>query len=116
MSLAKKMFIKPGMTVRAVNLPDDVNLDDVPVDTELAAADVTLWFVVDSAQVEADAAELLRLWQAGEVFWLLYPKKPHLGTDLGRDKVHAMMAAKGMRGSRQVGIDDLWSCLYFKAK
>lgn len=56
------------------------------------------------------------MWEDRAVFWLFYPKKPHLGTDLGRDRVSAVMNANGMKGTRQVGIDDLWSCLYFKAK
>lgn len=116
MTLAKKMFVNPGTTVRAVHLPDDVDLDDVVVTPDPESWDVTLWFVTDAAHLEAGLPELQQMWDTRDVFWLFYPKKPHLGTDLGRDRVFAMMAAHGMRGSRQVGIDDLWSCMYFKAK
>ncbi len=116
MSLAKKMFVKPQMIVRAVHLPADVNLDDVTIATDPTSWDVTLWFVASSQQLQRDLAELQAMWDNREVFWLFYPKRPHLDTDLGRDKVWALLNSGGIRGSRQVGIDDLWSCLYCKAK
>lgn len=116
MGLAAKMYVKDSMTVRAVHLPDDVDLDDIQVLTEPAEWDVTFWFVTDSAQLESDREALQDLWRGGRTFWVFYPKSGHRGTDLGRDRVFALMNEAGMRGSRQVGIDDRWSCLYYKPK
>ena len=116
MGLAAKMYIKAGMAVRAVHLPDDVDLSDVNVAADPVEWDVTLWFVANGEQLTADLSALTEMWQEGKTFWLIYPKNGHLDTDLGRDKVFAMMNQAGMRGSRQVGIDEHWSCLYFKPK
>ena len=117
MTLAAKMFIKPETTVAAINLPSDVNLDDIVVgDGPADDADVVLWFVENSEALAAQIPLMKPRWDAQKIFWVFYPKKPHLGTDLGRDATWKQMGAARMRGTRQVGIDDLWSCMYFVNK
>lgn len=117
MALAKKMYLKDTTKVAAVNLPGDVELDDVTVNvTNASDADVVLWFVKDSGQLAQDFAALEQLHQQGTTFWLFYPKKPHLDTDLNRDLTWQTMLGRGLKGTRQVGIDDLWSCIYYKAQ
>jgi hypothetical protein len=37
-----------------------------------------------------------------------------LQTDLSRDNTWKLMKQRGMQGTRQVGIDARWSCMYFK--
>lgn len=66
MGLAAKMYVKDSMTVRAVHLPDDVDLDDIQVLTEPAEWDVTFWFVTDSAQLESDREALQDLWRGSQ--------------------------------------------------
>jgi len=126
MSLAAKMFVKSGLFVPCVNLAEDVDLDDIQfVATDLKTArDMVLdgrapqffVFVTNSSQLKTLTEELVECWNRKATFWLFYPKKPHLGTDLGRDSTYLIMKQSGMSGTRQVGVDQLWSCLYFKAK
>lgn len=125
-SLAKKMFIPEGVLVPCVALPVEVNLDDIhPWAASMDSArqmvlegksPALFVFVEDSHQLNKLVPELVTLWSEKLTFWLFYPKKPHLNTDLGRDSLFLQMKQAGMSGTRQVGIDDLWSCLYFKAK
>lgn len=124
MSLSKKMFLAVGIQVPCVNLPADVNLDDIhPWAASLSSAAelvsegksaALLYFVENSAELEAATLDLAKLWESKVTFWVFYPKKPHLGTDLSRDVTWKIMKKAGMAGTRQVGIDDKWSCLYFK--
>jgi hypothetical protein len=73
-------------------------------------------FVENSTKLTKQLPKLKQLWDQRITFWLFYPKSPHLQTDLGRDKTWEIMKRQGMSGTRQVGIDQLWSCLYFKNK
>lgn len=126
MSLAKKMFIENSTLVPCVGLPTEVDLGDIhPWSASLAAARAMVSegkspsffvFVENQAQLEDLTPDLFECWGAKQTFWLFYPKKPHLNTDLGRDKTFEIMKKAGMSGTRQVGVDSLWSCLYFKAK
>lgn len=126
MSLAKKMFIEGPVLVPCVGLPVDVDLGDIhPWSGSLKAAKAMVSegkspsmfvFVESQSQLESLTVELLECWNQKLTFWLFYPKKPHLNTDLGRDKTYEVMKKAGMSGTRQVGVDSLWSCLYFKAK
>ena len=112
--------------VPCVGLPVDVNLDDVhPWSGSLRNARQMVQegkspsmfvFVENSKQLEQLTDDLYQLWEQKVTFWLFYPKKPHLNTDLGRDGLYKQMKLAGMSGTRQVGIDDKWSCLYYKAK
>jgi hypothetical protein len=97
MALAKKMYVPAGTQVPCVNLVADVELDDIHP-----------W------AASFDAARLSKLWNQKISFWVFYPKAPHLKTDLNRDKTWQLMLKAGMKGTRQVGIDELWSCMYFK--
>ena len=123
-SLSKKMFLADGIQVPCVNLPADVDLGDIhPWAASLEAAaelvaegksSALLCFVENSAQLEKAAVGLKKLWDRKLTFWVFYPKKPHLRTDLSRDLTWKIMRQAGMQGTRQVGIDQNWSCLYFK--
>jgi hypothetical protein len=124
MALAKKMFIPWGTQVPCVNLVADVELDDIhpwAASFDSAAkmvldgkAPSMFVFVETSSQLNKALPKLSKFWAQRITFWVFYPKAPHLMTDLSRDKTWELMAKAGMKGTRQVGIDSLWSCLYFK--
>ncbi len=125
-SLSKKMFIPLGTMVPCVGLPVEVDLGDIhPWSGSLKNAKQMVIegkspslfvFVENSAELSRLASDLKQMWDEKVTFWLFYPKKPHLNTDLGRDSTDQQMKLFGMSGSRQVGVDSLWSCLYYKAK
>lgn len=124
MSLAKKMFVPAAVQIPCVNLPFDVALDDVvpwASDFKTASAMVKdgkvpalFVFVDDSKQLKNYLSDLTKLWEQKLNFWLFYPKRPHLGTDLSRDETWKIMKQHGINGTRQVAISEQWSCMYFK--
>lgn len=107
-----------------MNLPADVDLGDIqpwatPLDiaVELVAEGRTsalLYFVENSIELQIASVKLKQLWDRQITFWLFYPKKKHLSTDLSRDLTWKIMRQSGAYGTRQVGIDENWSCMYFK--
>jgi hypothetical protein len=123
-SLAKKMFLEVGIQVPCVNLPFDVELDDLlpwASDLETAKSMVKdgkvgsfFVFVENSKQLKSQLLKLSKCWEEKINFWVFYPKKPHLNTDLSRDETWKLMKQSGMSGTRQVAIGDNWSCLYYK--
>ena len=123
-SLAKKMFIPQDTMVPCVKLAVDVELDDISpwaVDfskaTEVVAqgkSPAMFVFAENSKDLESLAEGLKAAWDKKITFWVFYPKKPHLGTDLGRDAVWKQLKLHGLQGTRQVAVGEKWSCMYFK--
>jgi hypothetical protein len=126
MSLAKKMFVPEGVLVPCVGLPVEIDLGDIhpwsgsiknAKQMVLEGKSPSLFvFVENSNQLSKLNEELKIMWEQKITFWVFYPKKPHLNTDLGRDIVWEKLKQIGLSGTRQVGIDNNWSCLYYKAK
>ena len=118
------MFLEAGIQVPCVNLPFDVELDDLlPWGSDLETAksmvkdgEVAAFFVFveNSKQLKAQSQKLAKAWEEKINFWVFYPKKPHLNTDLSRDETWKLMKQIGMSGTRQVAIGDNWSCMYYK--
>lgn len=124
MEIATKMFLKPGDVIPCVNLPAGFGSTDLDLMSNTwAEVKVGMWpaglkaifvFVENSEQLQAAINELTLLWDTRMNFWVFYPKKPHLNTDLSRDVTFKIMRQAHMNGTRQVGISDEWSCMYFK--
>ncbi len=118
------MYLESGIQVPCVNLPFDVELGDLlpwASDIETAKSMVTdgkvqafFVFVENSKQLKAQLSKLSKCWEEKINFWVFYPKKPNLNTDLSRDETWKLLKEKGMSGTRQVAIGDNWSCLYYK--
>lgn len=113
MSLAKKLNLKAGMTVRAVGKPATVDLDDV-VTTRSVKADALLVFVKTLAEVDAKCAPLVEAAKQDRLAWVAYPKAGQLGTDLHRDLLREHLGRQGIDTVRQVALDDVWSALRFR--
>ncbi|BDQ00587.1 hypothetical protein AKACHI_09230 [Aquiluna sp. KACHI24] len=118
------MFIPQDTMVPCVKLAVDADLDDVSpwaVDFDQATEVVEqgkspamFIFAENSEELESLAPKLKSAWDKKLTFWIFYPKKPHLGTDLGRDAVWKQLKRHGVQGTRQVAVGDKWSCMYFK--
>lgn len=115
MSLAKKLNLKPGMTLEVIAKPVGVDLDDVRTSSG-AHADGILLFVKTAAELDTRAAPVIDLAKRDGLAWIAYPKGGQLQTDLNRDILWRKLEEKGIQGVRQISIDDVWSALRFRPK
>lgn len=111
-SLAKKLNLKPAMTLRVIARPPTVDLGDVPTTT--GKGDGVLVFVTTRADVDARHQLIGEAARADRLAWVAYPKAGQLGTDLNRDILWKHLQPRGLQPVRQVAIDDVWSALRFK--
>lgn len=77
-------------------------------------ADVVLVFVRDSSEVEPNSAPFVEAARRDAIAYIAYPKAGKLGTDLNRDILWDMLRREGLRGVRQVSLDDVWSAMRFR--
>lgn len=113
-ALASKLNLKPGMKVRVVGKPSDVNLAGVA--TGSARAEAVIVFVKTLAEVASRAGPAIDAAKEDRIAWLAYPKAGKLDTDLNRDILWRHMLGKGIQGVRQVALDELWSAMRFRPK
>ena len=124
MEIAGKMFLNAGDVVPCVGLTGDFEGTDLRLEAAewpalkvaigLQSIPAVFVFVASSTELSSQLNELFLLWDSRVNFWVFYPKKPHLNTDLGRDATWKIMRQAGMNGTRQIAVGDLWSCMYFK--
>lgn len=116
-SVAKKLQLKPGQSVAVLQAPPDLPLDldgNYLVDAR-AEADAVLLFVRATADLSTeDGAALVEAARRDALAWVAYPKGGKLGTDLNRDSLNALLVERGVRGVRQISIDETWSALRFR--
>lgn len=115
MSLAKKLNLKSGMTLRAVGKPPGIDFDDVKLTTS-AKADAVLVFVKTLADVDAKCEPAVVAAKADRLAWIAYPKAGQLGTDLNRDILFKRLLGSDIQGVRQVALDSVWSVMRFRPK
>ena len=117
MSLAKKLQLKTGQSAYVGNAPKGFVLD-LPEDSRLFdcadEADLVLVFVKDSSEISDHAGPFLRAAQRDAIAYIAYPKAGQLGTDLNRDILWRHVEKAGIRGVRQVSIDEIWSAMRFR--
>ena len=77
-------------------------------------ADAVLVFVRDSAEVAVHAAPFVEAARRDAIAYIAYPKAGQLGTDLNRDVLWNLLIREGLRGVRQVSLDDVWSAMRFR--
>ncbi len=117
MSLAGKLQLRPGASVGLLGVPEDVELDvpgQVPAGADAASADAILAFAIDAAALDTVASPAIAAAREDRVAWIAYPKGGKLGTDLNRDILALLAAARGIQPVRQVAIDEVWSALRFR--
>ncbi len=117
MDIAAKLQIKPGSAVRVGNAPDGFALE-LPETARRVddgeQADVSLVFVRNAAEVEVHAAPFVEAARRDAIAYIAYPKAGQLGTDLNRDVLWNMLIREGLRGVRQVSLDEVWSAMRFR--
>lgn len=126
-SIAQKMQIKPGRSVRLVNapqnatallsgLPEDIRLLDEPAPGEtVLPADILILFAHHRTDLETLLPDLRTAITPGGIIWVAYHKGTSLvKTDINRDSIWRYAQTIGMNAVSQVSIDDDWSALRLK--
>lgn len=117
MDIAAKLQIKPGASVLVSNAPEGFALDlpeSARRDDDCEEPDVALVFVRDSSEVAPHSAPFVEAARRDAIAYIAYPKAGQLGTDLNRDVLWDMLRREGLRGVRQVSLDDVWSAMRFR--
>jgi phage-related baseplate assembly protein len=112
MDLATKLQLRPGQSLRLVNVPAGLSIDLRTADA--ATATVLLVFVRTNTELAAHGDVILASARADRLTWVAYPKACRLGTDLNRDRLAAALRANGVQPVRQVSLDETWSALRFR--
>ena len=113
MSLAKKLNLKPGMKLRVIGKPANVELDDVEISAS-TTADGVLVFVKKLAELDGKLPPMIAAAKEDRLAWAAYPKAGQLGTDLSRDVLHGELAKRGADGVRLISLDAVWSAMRFR--
>ena len=122
--LARKLGIKPGMTVLLQgapagfaallgSLPDGAKL----VNTSTDGVDCVIAFVRSKADVKTMAPTVLRAVIDDGLVWFAYPKKSGpLKSDLSRDSGWELVFESGFDSVAQISIDETWTGFRFRPK
>lgn len=119
MNVAEKLQIKPGYKVCVTNapagfaldLPDEASRVDEP-----DGADAVLVFARDLSDFNAHGRGFMEAARRDAIAYVVYPKSGQLGTDLNRDILRRHVGEQGLRGVRQISVDEVWSALRFRSE
>ena len=122
--LARKLGIKPGMTVLLQGAPPGFAelLGSLAEGAKLLktltdAADCVIAFVRSKADVKTMAPAALRAVSDNGLLWFAYPKKSGpLKSDLSRDSGWEPVFDSGFDSVAQISIDDTWTGFRFRPK
>jgi len=115
-ALADKLLLKPGGRFRVLNVPDGVDLGELPDGAAHAApgeaADVVLLFVHDRAELEGHADSFAEAALEDGAAWVAFQKgaKGEISRDRGWEPLHDA----GLIGVSLVAVDDAWSAMRFR--
>ncbi|TDX02005.1 YdeI/OmpD-associated family protein [Dinghuibacter silviterrae] len=116
-SVAQKLRITEGMTLRTLHAPDGFADALAPLPAGVKVSNHTKdyaqihWFVRNKAQMEAGLDEVLGLLKDDVLCWIYYPKgSSGIQTDLTRDKGwEGLLSHKNIQWITLISFDDTWS-------
>ena len=117
MDVGTKLQIKPGVSVALLNVPPGVAIDlpeGCMTTSDPAGAEAVIVFVANQDELAQRGEPAVEAALRDALAWVAYPKAGKLGTDLNRDTLRDLLAARGVDTVRQVAIDDVWSALRFR--
>ena len=117
--LPRKLGIKPGQRVLALNAPDgfEATLGDLPDGVAVRAtasgkADVIVSFHDRRSELARRMPKLRELMEPAAGLWIAWPKRASkLPTDLTEDVVRELALANTLVDNKVCAIDDTWSGL-----
>ena len=113
--LVKKLGIKDGSRVAAINAPDEFPalVDGVDLKTQLRGKfDVIVFFTTERAELEKRLDALTRAMHPDAGLWVGWPKKAsNVPTDMTEDVVREVALPTGLVDNKVCAIDETWSGL-----
>lgn len=108
MELAQKLQLKPGLSIRVVNLPKGIVLE-LPVQPK---SKNVLLFAASRVELARHARAILAKATDEDLIWIAFPKKSgSIQTDLDRDHGWEPVTEAGWKGVRLIAIDETWSAM-----
>jgi hypothetical protein len=118
--LARKLGIKPAMTLAVIAAPDGFvsTLHPLPDDVEvrLSPGDADLFIVFGqwSDEVDTEFHEAMAKVPADGAIWVAWPKRSSgVETDITEDTLRDLFLPTGMVDNKVCAIDEVWSGLRF---
>jgi glutamate synthase domain-containing protein 2 len=122
-TLAQKLKIKEGLTLRTINAPPDFvkTLSPLPADVKISADAKNFnqvhWLVKNKAEMEKELNNVLKLVKNEVTCWVYYPKgTSKIQTDLTRDKGWDALLKHDFQWLSLISFDETWSAFAFRAK
>jgi hypothetical protein len=116
--LPRKLGIRAGDSVAIVDDPGHLSRllaplpDGASTTTDLAAADVTLFFTTSRAALTARIGELGQAIFPDRSLWVAWPKRTSgVLTDMTEDAIRAAALPLGLVDNKVCAIDETWSGL-----
>ena len=121
--VAKKLKLKPGMTLLTIHAPEGFmeHLSPLPENVRITerANDYNQihWFVSNKAQLDKEVNKVIKMLTDETVCWCYYPKgTSKILTDLTRDKGWESLLAQDIQWLSLISFDDTWSTFSFRHK
>ena len=121
-SIFQKMFIKPGMKIVVLNLPEEltplystINPDIIRVEVPEKNLDVIQLFVYNQSDLETQLISYEPYLKKDGSFWICYPKQTStLKSDIHRDTIWKFTGNYQIKPVALIAINDTWSALRLK--
>lgn len=121
-SLAQKLKIKEGYSLRSINAPADFKKELGPLPDDVSISPTTKnfqqihWFILNKAQLDKELPKVMPLVTADVLCWCYYPKgTSSLQTDLTRDKGwENLLKQPNVHWITLVSFNDTWSAFAFR--
>ncbi|NWF84656.1 MAG: hypothetical protein HXY18_12585 [Bryobacteraceae bacterium] len=108
MELARRLQLKPGASIRVVNMPKGIVLE-LPVQPK---SKNILLFAASRLDLARHAPVILAKATDEDLIWIAFPKKSGpIQTDIGRDHGWEPVTEAGWQGVRLIAIDETWSAM-----
>lgn len=104
------LFNPPANYAAVLDLPQDVKIDAIDA-PELNGIQL---FSQNSEVLKSSLESLKDLLKPDTIFWVMYPKKNTLPTDLQMTRHWGAMDEIGWRPVQSAAVDDTWTALRFK--
>lgn len=118
--LSQRLQMKPGTRWVLINAPtsyaavldapDDAQIS-ITLDTDFNGIQL---FVQNSDMLKSALTEIAPALKTDTIFWIMYPKKNTLPTDLQMTRHWDAMDEIGWRPVQSAAVDDTWTALRFK--